>query len=74
MIRALVGFFLIAQAIMIYFAIIFITGFIMGPGLIRNSGTKGMVIVGIVTLIIQAILIKVYTKTDEYEEDFEDPE
>jgi hypothetical protein len=74
MIRALVGFFLIAQAIMIYFAIIFITGFIMGPGLIRNSGTKGMVIVGIVTLIIQAILIKVYTKPDEYEEDFEEPE
>jgi hypothetical protein len=74
MMRALVGVFLLAQSVMIYFAIVFITGFIMGPGLIRNSGTKGLVIVGIVTLIIQAILIKVYTKPDEDEEDLEESE
>jgi len=71
MIRALVGFFLLVQSIIIYFAIVFITGFIMGPELIRDSGTKGLVIVGIVTLIIQGILIKVYTKPDE-DEDWEE--
>ena len=43
----------------------------MGPELIRDSGTKGLVIVGIVTLIIQGILIKVYTKPDE-DEDWEE--
>jgi hypothetical protein len=71
MIRALVGFFLLVQSIIIYFAIVFITGFIMGPELIRDSGTKGLVIVGIVTLIVQGILIKVYTKPDE-DEDWEE--
>lgn len=71
MIIALVGFFLLVQSIIIYFAIVFITGFIMGPELIRDSGTKGLVAVGIVTLIIQGILIKVYTKPDE-DEDWEE--
>jgi hypothetical protein len=73
MIRAFIGLFLLAQSVMIYFAIVFITGFIMGTELIRNSGMKGLVIVGIITLIIQGILIKLYTKPDELrEEDFEE--
>jgi hypothetical protein len=74
MMRAFIGFFLLAQSVMIYFAVAFIASFIMGPELIENSGTKGMVTIGIVTLIIQAILIKVYTKPDEDEEDLEESE
>jgi cytochrome c biogenesis factor len=75
MAKAIVGFFLLAQSIMIYFAIVFITGIFMGPELIRHSGTKGLVIVGIVTLIIQGILIKAFTTPDELtEEDFEELE
>jgi len=72
MAKAIVGFFLLAQSIMIYFAIVFITGIFMGPELIRHSGTKGLVIVGIVTLVIQGILIKAFTTPDELtEEDLE---
>lgn len=74
MIRALVGIFLLAQSIMIYFGIVFLIGVTMGPELIRNSGTKGLVIVGIVTLIVQGILIKVYTQPEEIEEDSEELE
>jgi hypothetical protein len=68
MARAIVGFILLAQSIVIYFAIVFITGVFMGPGLIRNSGPKGLVIVGIVTLLIQGILIKLFTTPDEIDE------
>jgi hypothetical protein len=68
MARAIVGFILLAQSIVIYFAIVFITGVFMGPGLIRNSGPKGLVIVGIVTLLIQGILIKLFTAPDEIDE------
>jgi hypothetical protein len=75
MARAIVGFILLAQSIVIYFAIVFITGIFMGPGLIRNSGPKGLVIVGIVTLLIQGILIKLFTTPDEVnEEDWEGSE
>lgn len=73
MARAIVGFILLAQSIVIYFAIVFITGIFMGTELIRNSGPKGPVIVGIVTLVIQGILIKLFTTPDELtEEDFEE--
>ena len=68
MARAIVGFILLAQSIVIYFAIVFITGVFMGPGLIRNSGPKGLGIVGIVTLLIQGILIKLFTTPDEIDE------
>jgi hypothetical protein len=75
MARAIVGFFLLAQSIVIYFAIVFITGIFMGAELIRNSGPKGLVIVGIVTLLIQGILIKLFTTPDEVnEEDWEGSE
>jgi hypothetical protein len=75
MAKAIVGFFLLAQSIMIYFAIVFITGIFMGPELIRHSGTKGLVIVGIITLVIQGILIKLFTSPEELtEEDFEESE
>jgi hypothetical protein len=75
MAKAIVGFFLLAQSIMIYFAIVFITGIFMGPELIRHSGTKGIVIVGIITLVIQGILIKLFTSPEELtEEDFEELE
>lgn len=73
MIKALIGVFLLAQSIVIYFAIVLLTGIFMGPELIRHSGTKGLVIVGIVTLIIQGILIKTFTTPDELtEEDLEE--
>jgi len=73
MAKAIVGFILLAQSIVIYFAIVFITGIFMGPELIRHSGTKGLVIVGIITLVIQGILIKAFTTPDELtEEDFEE--
>ena len=68
MARAIVGFILLAQSIVIYFALVFLTGVFMGPGLIRNSGPKGLVIVGIVTLLIQGILIKLFTTPDEIDE------
>jgi hypothetical protein len=43
--------------------------------LIRHSGTKGLIIVGIVTLAIQGILIKLFTTPDEVnEEDWEGSE
>jgi hypothetical protein len=75
MAKAIVGFFLLAQSIMIYFAIVFITGIFMGPELIRHSGTKGLIIVGIITLVIQGILIKLFTSPEELtEEDFEELE
>jgi hypothetical protein len=75
MAKAIVGFFLLAQSIMIYFAIVFITGIFMGPELIRHSGTKGLIIVGIITLVIQGILIKLFTSPEELtEEDFEESE
>jgi cytochrome c biogenesis factor len=73
MIKALIGFFLLVQSIVIYFAIVFLTGIFMGTELIRHSGTKGLVIVGIITLVIQGILIKLFTTPDELtEEDFEE--
>jgi len=75
MIKVLIGFFLLVQSIVIYFAIVFLTGIFMGPELIRHSGTKGLVIVGIVTLAIQGILIKLFTTPDEVnEEDWEGSE
>jgi hypothetical protein len=75
MARAIVGFILLAQSIVIYFAIVFITGIFMGPELIRHSGTKGLIIVGIITLVIQGILIKLFTSPEELtEEDFEELE
>jgi cyanate permease len=69
MARAIVGFFLLAQSIVIYFAIVFLTSIFIDSGLIRNSGTKGIVIVGIVTLVIQGILIKLFTTPDELNEE-----
>ena len=69
MARAIVGFILLAQSIVIYFAIVFITGIFMGTELIRNSGPEGLVIVGIVTLVIQGILIKLFTTPDEIDEE-----
>ena len=69
MIKALIGVFLLAQSIGIYFAIVFLTGIFMGPELIRHSGTKGLVMVGIVTLIIQGILIKAFTTPGELTEE-----
>ena len=75
MAKAIVGFFLLVHSIVIYFAIVFITGIFMGPGLIRHSGTKGLIIVGIITLVIQGILIKLFTSPEELtEEDFEELE
>jgi hypothetical protein len=75
MAKAIVGFFLLVHSIVIYFAIVFLTGIFMGPELIRHSGTKGLVIVGIITLVIQGILIKLFTSPEELtEEDFEELE
>jgi len=68
MARAIVGFILLAQSIVIYFAIVFITGIFMGPECLIDSGPKGLVIVGIVTLLIQGILIKLFTAPDEIDE------
>jgi hypothetical protein len=75
MAKAIVGFFLLVHSIVIYFAIVFLTGIFMGPELIRHSGTKGLIIVGIITLVIQGILIKLFTSPEELtEEDFEELE
>ena len=67
MARAIVGFILLAQSIVIYFAIVFLTGIFMGTEF--YSGPKGFVIVGIVTLVIQGILIKLFTTPDEIDEE-----
>jgi hypothetical protein len=69
MARAIVGFFLLAQSIVIYFAIVFLTSIFIDSELIRHSGTKGIVIVGIVTLAIQGILIKLFTTPDDLNEE-----
>ena len=37
---------------LVYLAIVFISGFIFGPELIRNSGITGYIIVGVITLLI----------------------
>jgi hypothetical protein len=68
MIRLLVGFFLLAQGIIIYFGVIFLIGILI-PDAFEALGAKGPIVAGIVTLGIQFILIKRYTEPEELTEE-----
>jgi uncharacterized protein (TIGR02145 family) len=55
-----VGILFLSFGSLLYIAIIFLTGLIFGPELIRNSGMTGYVIVGLITFLI--LFLSIYGK------------
>lgn len=58
-----VGIIFLSFACLVYFAIVFVSGFIFGPKLIRDSGLTGQIIVGVITLII--VILPLFPKFDK---------
>jgi hypothetical protein len=72
-VRAFVGLLFLSGFFMIHIALIFIIGVIMGPGLLRNSGMVGQIIVGSLTLFLLLSFIRAVRVDEEKEteEEFE---